>query len=169
MKTNLDTLKTEIPQYLHSKGLAVFQGFVNELHEQKLVFWDIDHEPDYRMFVECAVNAGAHLIVFNHRRFQRRMVDDALENLEDTDLPREDQRAMERRLKELRSYEDFTCAIELAFEIQGRFYVYDLRTEWYEELLDLMEQIDSAASVGDLDDDDDDDEDNEEGRYFSRN
>ncbi|MCZ2146401.1 MAG: hypothetical protein LC126_01330 [Bryobacterales bacterium] len=167
MKPNLDTLKTEIPEYLHSKGLAIFQGFVNELHEQKLVFWDIDLEPDYRMFVECAVRAEVHLIVFNHRKFQRQMVDDAMERLEDTDLPREELRAMERRLKELRSFDGFTCAIELAFEIQDRFYIYDQRTEWYEELLDLMDQIDSATALGDLDDDEEDED--TEGGYFSRN
>jgi hypothetical protein len=167
MKPNLDTLKTEIPEYLHSKGLAVFQGFVNELHEQKLVFWDVDHEPDYRVFVECAVRAAVQLVVFNYRKFQREMVDDALERLEEADLPREEQRAMDRRLKELRAFDGFTCSIELAFEIQGRFYVYDQRTEWYEELLDLMDQIDSATTLGDLEDDEEDED--MGGGYFSRN
>src|SRR5262245_18843105 len=113
MKPNLDTLKKEVPDFLESKGLAVFQGFVNELHEQKLVFWDIENGSDYRAFVECAVRAGVKLMVFNYRNFQREMVDDALERLEECDLPREEQRAMERRLKELRPFDGFTCAVEL--------------------------------------------------------
>src|SRR5215813_1991339 len=63
MKPNLDTLKREIPEYLQSKGLAIFHGFVNELHEQRLAFWDLDLESDYRAFVEGAVRVGVQLVV----------------------------------------------------------------------------------------------------------
>ena len=62
MKPNLDTLKREIPDYLQTKGLALFQGFVNELHEQKLVFWDVEKETDYRAFVEGLTAAVAQLV-----------------------------------------------------------------------------------------------------------
>lgn len=165
MKPNLDTLRKEIPDHMRSKGIAVFQGFVNELHEQKLVLWDIENESDYRVFVDCAVQAGVHLIVFNCRNFRREMVDDTIERLEESELAREEQRTMERRLKELRKFDGFTCAVELAFEHQARFYIFDLRTEWYEELLDLMDTIEASISVNDLDEDDDE----PIGGYFSRN
>lgn len=165
MKPNLDTLKREIPDYLQTKGMALFQGFVNELHEQKLVFWDVEKETDYRAFVECAVRAGVKLMVYNYRNFQREMVDDAIERIADCDLPREEMRAMERRLKELRPFDGFTCAVELLFEYQNRIYVFDMRTEWYEELLDLLDQIDMAGPVDEMPDEDDE----EMGGYFSRN
>lgn len=166
MKQNLDTLKREIPEYLRSKGLAVFRGFVNELHEQKLVFWDTDREPDFKSFVQCALDAGLKMLIFNFRDFQREMAEDALARLEECDLPRDEQRAIERRLKDLRAYDGFTCSVELVFEMQGRFYVFDLRTEWYEELLDLLDQIDIAAPVEDEPGDDDDEP---MGGYFSKN
>ena len=166
MKHNLDTLKREIPAFLQEKGLAVFRGFVNELHEQRLVFWDIDRESDYKKFVECAVLAGVRLVIFNYRDFERSMADDAIERLEECDMPRDEQRAIERRLKDLRAYDGFTCSVELAFEMQNRFYVFDLRTDWYEELLDLLDQVDTAAP---LDNGLDDDEDESMGGFYSRN
>ncbi|MBL8211349.1 MAG: hypothetical protein JNK87_11585 [Bryobacterales bacterium] len=167
MNQNLDTLKREIPEHLHGKGLAVFRGFVNELHEQKLVFWDVEREGDYRLFVQCALDAGVKLVIFNHRDFERPMVEEALERLEECDMPREEQRAIERRLKELRAFDGFTCAVELVFERENRFYVFDLRTEWYEELLDLLDTIDGAAPIDDLGEEEEDDE--SMGGYFSRN
>ena len=165
MKPNLDTLKREIPEYLQTKGLAIFTGFVNELHEQKLAFWDLDHDGDYRAFVECAVRAGVKMMIFNSRTLQREMVDDAIERLEDCEMPREEQRSIERRLKELRPFDGFTCAVEMLFEHQNRFYVFDIRTEWYEELLDLLDQIDSAGPV----DEPENGEDESMGGYLSRN
>ena len=166
MKTNLDTLTTEIPAYLQQIGIAVFRGIVNELHEQKLVFWDVEKSPDYHQFVECAVSAGVKLIIFNHRNFEKGMAEDALERLEECDLPREEQRKLTRRIKELLAYDGFTCLVELIFELNSRFYVFDLRTEWYAELLDLMDSIDMA---GPLDDDEGPEDESMGSSYFSRN
>src|SRR5262249_153519 len=99
MKNNLDTLTTEIPEHLKPQGLGIFRGIVNELHEQRLVFWDVDNNPDYRQFVECAVAAGVKLMIFNFRHFEKAMAEDALERLEECDLPREEQRSLNRRIK----------------------------------------------------------------------
>ena len=166
MKPNLETLKNEIRAHLESNGLAVFAGHVSELHEQRLVIWDVEHESDFRKFVDCAIQAQVKLMVFNYSDLDRSMIDEAIERLEDTDLTREEQRAIERRLKELRAFDGFTCAVEMSFEYGGRVYLYNLRTDWYEELLDLMEQIEIAVSDGDKADGD---EDEPMGGYFSRN
>lgn len=166
MKQNLDSLKKEILEYLEGQGVAVFYGFVADLHEQRLVLWDVEQTPDFRAFVTCAMRAGIKLIIVNSRAFRREMVDDALAQLEDCDLPRDEQRAIERRLKELRPFEGFTCSVELAFEQQGRFYIYDMRTEWYEELLDIMDRLESAIPEMEGEDDE---EDPSMGGYFSRN
>lgn len=165
MTQNLDTLKKEVLEYLDGQGLAVFHGFVAELHDQRLVLWDVERIPDFRPFVACAIRTGVKLIVVNSRAFRREMVDDALAQVEDCDLPREEQRGIERRLKELRPFEGFTCAVELAFEHQSRFYVFDIRTEWYEELLDIMDRLDNAGPEVEGDDG----EDPSMGGYFSRN
>jgi hypothetical protein len=166
MKLNLDSLKQEIREYLDEQGFAVFRGFVSELHEQKLVLWDVERDPDYRAYLDCARRCGVKVLIYNHRVFKRDMIEDAMDRLDASDLGRDDARAIERRLKELRSFEGFTCSVEMAFDLDGRFYVFDLRTEWYEELLDLLDQIESA--VPELDGDDEED-DSSMGGYFSRN
>lgn len=166
MKQNLDSLKTEILAYLQGKGLGIFHGFVADMQDQRLVLWDVEDQPDYHGFVDCALQAGVKILVVNSRAFRRDMVEDALVQVEDADLPREEQRAIERRLKELRPFEGFTCVVELAFEHQGRIYVYDLRTEWYEELLEIQDRLDSA--LPDIEGEDDQG-DSSMGGYFSRN
>ncbi|MBI3684730.1 MAG: hypothetical protein HY235_30540 [Acidobacteria bacterium] len=163
MKPNLEATKKEIQEYLKSKGLAIFHGFVSDLPEQKLVLWDVDGKPDFREFVDCGLQTGARLMVFNTLVFRREMVDETLESLEEADMDRDEQRNIERRLKELRAYDGFTCSVEMSFEHQSRIYIYDLRTDWYEELLDLREQMDMLES------DDIEDEDESMGGYFSRN
>ena len=57
---------------------------------------------------------------------------------------REDRRGLEKRLRELRAYAGFTCQIELSFDLAPRVYVFDLRTEWFEELSDLLDSIDDV-------------------------
>jgi hypothetical protein len=66
-------------------------------------------------------------------------------------------------LNELRSYAGFTCALELSFDHEGRVYMFDLRTEWYEELSDMLEDL-HVMDTGSDDEDDD-----TMGGYFSKN
>ena len=76
--------------------------------------------------------------------FNEALIDDALDRLDDPAMPREDRRAIEKRLRELRAYAGFTCQIELSFDLAPRVYVFDLRTEWFEELSDLLDSIDDV-------------------------
>lgn len=165
MNQNLEKLRTEIEDYLATRDLAVFRGFVSDLHEQRLVFWDVDRTPDYKAFVACAERAGIRLVIYNSRDFRREMVDEALERLEESELPKDDIRPLERRLRELKPFDGFTCGLELAFELENRIYVFDLRTEWYGEFLDLLDQIDGMIETEGFGDEDDE----SLGGYFSRN
>jgi len=45
----------------------------------------------------------------------------------------------------MRSYIGFTCQIELSFDLAPRVYVFDLRTEWFDDLNDLLDRVDDAA------------------------
>lgn len=165
MKPNLDTIKKEIQEYLSTQSIAVFRGIVADLHRQGLVLWDVLREPDFRKFVECGRQIGVRMMLLSYGELDPAMIEEAMEKLSETDMPRDEQRAIERRLKELKPFAGFTCSVELSFEFQNRFYLYDLRTEWYEELLELMDQIDLSVSDGELDEDEDD----SMGNYFSRN
>jgi len=163
MKTNLDTLKDEVEKYLVEQGFNVFHGQSRLLDSLPIIYWDCDRYPDFRKFLTVARSAEAALVVFHQREFTRDNIDDAIDRLEAAGMAPEESRALERRLKALRKYEGFTCALELSFDYQGRIYVFDLCTEWYDELSDILEEIDMFS----LDDEEDDD--GPMGGYFSQN
>jgi hypothetical protein len=162
MKPNLDTLKTEIEQYLEESGLAVFYGYSRALESMASVYWDCDQYPDYKLFVKAAKISGANLIVFHQREFSAEQVDDAIEQLAGCDMPREEYHELERRLNDMRIYDGFVCAVELSFDHEGRVFLFDLRTEWYEDLSDILDEI----HIMDAESDDDD---TPMSGYFSKN
>jgi hypothetical protein len=160
---NLDTLKREILDSLEAGGFAVFRGSPGGLEGQPMVLWDVEHYPDYQMFLETARKTGASLIVFASREFQSSDVDDLLEQLADCDLARDDQRDYERRLRELRIFEGVTCSLEIAFDHNSRLYVYEVQPDWYDDFLNLEEEINSHLEENDLDSG------SSLGGYFSKN
>jgi hypothetical protein len=164
MKLNLETLRSEIQEYLESRGIVVFHGYPRSGEPSASVFWDTEHHPDYRMFLAAAEAAGARLVTLHAREFTGEMIDDAVERLEESDLPRDEQRAIEMRLREMRGYAGFTCQIELSFDLGPRVYVFDLRTEWFDDLDDLLDRIDDAFGG-----EDEEDEEPLGGGYYSKN
>jgi hypothetical protein len=164
MSFNLDELKTEILRYLESQGFVVFHGYSRLADTDSFVAWDVERKPDYRAFLETAKNAGVKLVVYHWREFSRAHVEEAADRLEGCDISVEERRGLEKRLRELRAYEDFTCALELSFDLEARVYLFNLRAEWYEDYLDLLEEIDAA-----LPEDEDEEEDDSIGGYYSRN
>ena len=137
-------MRTEIQAYLESRGLAVFHGFPRTFDDVAAVYWNTTDHADYREFLATAEAAGVKLVTLYANEFNETLIDDALDRLEDPDVPREDRRPIEKRLRELRAYAGFTCQIELSFDLAPRVYVFDLRTEWFEELSDLLDSIEDA-------------------------
>ena len=162
MKQNLDGLKTEIEQHLAEAGLAAFYSHARALDSTPTVFWDCTQHPDYREFIQAALAANVKLMVFYQREFSVEQIDDAMEQLSDGDLPRDDYRDFERRLKQARAYDGFVCEIELSFSHDGSLFVFDLRTDWYRELTEVLGEIDVLTGMDEVDDD-------SIGGYFSKN
>src|SRR6266496_402508 len=127
MKQNLDVLKTEIREHLDSRKLAVFHGYSRAMDSTPMVFWDTHRFPDYKQFLDTAERSGAKMVVLHAREFSTLLVDNALDQLEEGDFLPDDQRTMERRLRELRAYDGFTCAIEVSFDQNSRVYMFELR------------------------------------------
>jgi hypothetical protein len=148
MKPNLDILKPEIELYLEEAGLAVFYGYSRPLDSMPAVYWDCDQYPDYRQFVQSARAADAKLIVFHQREFFSEQVDEAIEKLHACELPPQDTRHFE----------------ELSFDHAGRVFLFDLRTEWFDEFSEMLDEIQLLVA-----DHDDSDDDSPIGGYFSRN
>ena len=152
MSINLDALKEEIEQHLAEHRLNVFRGYSRLGDSAQVIYWDVDHHPDFHDFLRVAENAGAKIIVFHQREFTPDHIDDALDRLEAAELASEERRSLERRLQELRVYEGFTCAVELSFDHESRIYVFDVRSEWFEELSDILDDIDPFPADSDEDD-----------------
>ncbi len=163
MNLNLDTLKTEIVEYMQSEGFVVFHGYSRLADTDSFVAWDTDRLPDYKAFLSAAKRAGVKLLVYHFREFTAAHLEDASERLDESDVSAEDRRTVERRLRELGKYEGFTCALELSYDLEGRVYLFSLRSEWYDEYLDLIEDLDSTLG------EDEDEPGDSMGGYYSRN
>jgi hypothetical protein len=165
MSLNLDELKNEVLTYLETEGFVVFHGYSRLADADSFVAWDTDRLPDYRVFLGAAKKAGVAMVVYHFREFSPAHLEDAEDRLEDSELTVEERRSAERRLRDLRNYEGFTCALELSFDYQGRVYLFNLRSEWYDDYLDLVEELDAATP----DEDGEEDEDDSMGGYYSNN
>lgn len=163
MDLNLDTLKHEILEYLGSAGFAVFHGTPGGLDGLPMVLWDADRHPDYQMFLEVAQKTGVKLILFASREFESAEIDEVAATLDECELPRDEYRDYESRLRSLRSYEGVTCTLELAFDYNSRLHVYEVQPDWYEEFLSIEEDLMTRITDGDIEEDD------SLGGYFSKN
>jgi hypothetical protein len=165
MALDLAALKADILSQLGQEDLAIF--FTDSGSEGlNVVYWDAKRRPAFAEFLKAAGKCGAKLVIFYERVFSQVSIDDTLESLENSELSREEKRSYELRLKELQKFEGFTCELEISFEYGHRVYVYQVRTDWFEEFEDIFADV----AVGDSDLYDDEDE--EEGPisgYFSRN
>jgi hypothetical protein len=153
MRPNLDTLRHEIEQHLESRGMAVFRSYPRADSEGSLagtVYWDSQAHPDYREFVEAACAAGVRLVTLHARELTPEIIENALAQLAEADMERDERRALDARLNQIQAYEGFTCQIELSFDHAQRTYIFEVRTDWFDELNDLMERIEySLQDEGD--------------------
>ena len=141
MRPNLDSLAQEIQQYLASENLIVYRSMSRAMEGTRFIDWDVEQEPDFRRFLECAQALGVRLIHYHTRDFQSHHRDEALAMLEDLGLAREAKRDIEHRIRDLAMYEGFISTVELTFDYEGRIYLYELQTEWYEEWLDIVDEL----------------------------
>lgn len=148
MATDLETIRTEIQAHLEQSKLAVFHGY-SSLTDSISVYWDTERHPDFRGFLQAAEKAGAHLVVFYHQQFSMAEIDEVFQELEDSELSREDKRIYESRLRAIQKFEGFTAVVELSFAVDGRSYLYRLNTEWYEAWEDILSEIDAASEESD--------------------
>ena len=163
MHSNLDTLKQEIVDALQSEDIAVFYGNAHPLENGGSVYWDSDRNPDYRAFLAAAQKVGARMIIFSEREFRSDDIDQSIEEMEDCEITHEDRKVFERKLRNMRVFEGRTCAVRMTFHYEKRGYVFELRTEWFDEFLEISDEIASR-----LPDEEEEDEDSL-GGYYSKN
>lgn len=163
MAQDLESLRADIQSYLDDSGLAVFHGYDHAIDGADQISWDTLRHPNFREFLSAGQKAGVRLFVFHHEAFSLDRVDEALDQLEETDFTREEKRNYETRLRQLQAYEGFTCSVELSFSLEGRLYVYEAHTDWYQALSEILSELEAT-----LEDEDDEGERPISG-YFSNN
>jgi len=161
MKLNLDTLKDEILNELKARDFSIFHGHCPLGDSRPLAVWDTAHYPDFRLFLETARASAVKCIVFAHLNFSSEMVEDARRMLRECELPIDEKRHIEGRLKELSNYNGFTCSIELSYDHEGRTYLFEARAPWYNELLSILDELESRLP--------EDEEEDDMGGYLSSN
>src|SRR3954470_21258010 len=103
--------------YLDEAGFAVFHSLPGALDAtSSMVLWDSENHPDYQMFLDVARKTGIKLILFASREFEAADVEELIEQLEGSEISRDDQREDRSRLRDMRTYIGVTCSIELAFD-----------------------------------------------------
>jgi hypothetical protein len=68
------------------------------------------------------------------------------------------------RLRQLEAYEGFTSSLQLSFALENRVYLFELHTEWFDALTDILGELETA-----LEEHEDEEEQGPLGRYFSNN
>jgi hypothetical protein len=154
MDLNLDTLKQEILAYLEHSEFSIFRSAPGGLEGLPLVLWDAERYPDYQMFLDTARKTGCKMILFAAREFESTEIDEAIEELGECELEREERHDLEARLRALRVHLGVTCSLELAFDHHARMYVYEIRPDWYDEFLSIGDEI-AVHMPGDTEQEDD--------------
>jgi hypothetical protein len=156
-------LKEDIRTSLDRDRFVVFHGYARTVDDLPAVYWDTERYPDHEDFLKSAKAVGVSMIVFHQQEFTGAMVEDAMDSLESGDVSADDYRLIKGRLEELRRYDGFTCTMELSFDYQGRAYIYELRSEWFDEYSEILEELEFGMS-GDKEEGAD-----PMGGYFSKN
>lgn len=172
-KPNPQILKDDILKYLRSEGLAIFQAEPDTGPTERSIWWDTKGSPDYKEFVAAARAVGAKMILFFDEELEGEEIFEVEEALEAAELEPEHYREYARRIGELRSYVGFTSRVCIGFASDGYFYWYDLEAAWYEDFMDLLDEL-HLAGIGhgdpdDFDEDDDEDEVPPRGNFYSNN
>jgi hypothetical protein len=164
MALDLETLRKDVEDYFTEVQIPVFYGTRQMMDTMNEVSWDTERHPDFRDFLKAGQEAGAKLVVFSYRAFSLDQVDEALDMVEDSNLTRDEKRGFEARLRQLQGYEGFTCSLDLSFTLEGDIYTFELRTDWYEALTQIMAELDMIAEG-----EEENGQDGSLGGYFSKN
>lgn len=167
MATDLESLREEIEKYLEDSQVTAFHGFTGP-STMPLVFWDHRRDSDFRNFVATAQKAGARMLVVDRQNFLLDDIDEVREQIEDSELTREEKRSLERRISALQKFEGFTARLELSFCCESRMYIFHKEAEWYRQWEEIVDEVDALTGA----DDDEEDPGGEGGGmqgYFSAN
>lgn len=146
MSKNLQILKDEILEALRREGMGVFHTEPDLWPADRSIWWDTDRRPEYREFITAAKTAGARMVLFFEQELGEEAIMDAEDALESAGVPPEEYREYSRRIAEMRGYSGFVSRIGIGFSLDGLLYFFELESEWFRELMDLIEELTMSDS-----------------------
>ena len=148
MDLNLDTLKASISEHLERSEFAVFRHDPGVFDANLVITWDTETYPDFQMFLDAARKLGIRMILFAAREFNAAELAETEEELEESEMPRDDKREYAKTLQTFRQNADATCSIELAFHFETHFYLYEARSDWYDDFVGISDEIVAFGEEG---------------------
>lgn len=161
MAQSLESLRSNLAQLAKEHGIGVFYGLSRLMDNLPIVHWDGARHPNVSEFLEIASKLAIPVLVVHERQFLPEHIEDALEQLEDAELDPSERKDLDARIRNLSLHLGEICLVEASFDYNGRVYMYTAETDWYEQLTDLLDEIESSYQ--------NDDPGNGLGGYFSRN
>ena len=147
MRQDLEALKQQIEVALERRGCMVYRGLSRIEQDGPVVAWDTGRHPDADAFLDVAQRLGVRLVVLHTQELSGEMIEEAREKLGAARLERDEHRECEGQLKRLEGYAGFTCLIELSFDYEGRTYIYEVTTPWYQEFDRLIDDLEEALEI----------------------
>lgn len=171
---DLDRLKADILEHFSKSGLPLFPS-LGHPNEEGYTYWDTKQYPDWRQFLEVALQSGARLLTFSTHTFLETELDQVHELCDDLEIPPPERKAGVKVMDAAADHLGETAWVRLTWHLDGRRFAYQRIAPWYENLLDMMD--DFTDFLPDLDDadgylEDDEDEDDEpagRGGFYSPN
>ena len=168
-KPNPQIVKDEILEYLRREGLAIYHVEPEMWPNERSVWWDTNKAPDYKQFIVAAKSAGARMILYFDQELEEDTIADAEDALEMASLQPDEYREYARQIGDLRSYIGFTNRLGIGFASDGMFYWFDLEAPWYEELMDMLEDLQMSSIPFGSAEEDDEDKNPPLGNFYSKN
>ncbi|HTU03130.1 MAG TPA: hypothetical protein VMG58_14975 [Candidatus Sulfotelmatobacter sp.] len=135
--TDLSTLYDQMVAAATRQGLLIFPGYVGE--ELPAVWWQGDPQ-DWPDFLGIAKAEGIRTLFAGRAVLDEEDLHDLAEWVEERAGPGHSN-GDRARLKEFERYIGATGEIRLGWVKDGVAYLLQQRTEWYEDFLDLMEEV----------------------------
>ena len=165
MQDNLDKLKSEIERKLETDRFIVFRGLARSWEDSDIVYWQTEKYPDYNDFLQTAEAVGIRLIVLAITEFHESAGEDMEDRLETASFPRDERRAAEKSIKDLKTRVGAICTIELSYTFDNQIYMYEVKPPWFEEYEDMIDNLMMADGPFQMDESDD----TPMGGFFSKN
>ena len=144
--SDLSARLNEIVAAVRRQGLLVFPGYVVE--DLPVVWWQ-GNPDDWPDFLGIAKAEGVRTLFVGHAVLEAEDLQELAEWVEEKEGPGHSN-GDRARLKTLERYIGMTGEIRMGWIRDGVAFILQQRSEWYEDFLDLMEEVEGEEHLEDF-------------------